>query len=92
MELAGSVDWYWQSEIFFAEFNSAINRLPGWGLLSGRLALNNIADLLDVALWGRNLTGEKFFQSGSDQFSGLGIVYHQYGEPRTYGVEATIRF
>jgi outer membrane receptor protein involved in Fe transport len=52
---------------------------------------------LDVALWGRNLTDEDYqtrgFYFGNDprKFY-VSEAYYQYGEPRTFGVEARYHF
>ncbi len=52
---------------------------------------------LDIALWGRNLTGEDYqtrgFYFGNDprKFY-VDEAYYQYGEPRVYGVEARYSF
>ncbi|MFC4595865.1 TonB-dependent receptor domain-containing protein [Sphingobium tyrosinilyticum] len=65
-------------------------------VVNGRLALSEI-DLgreagLEVALWARNLLNEQhvFYRSrGSYRFIG---TYGIFNEPRTWGVDATIRF
>jgi iron complex outermembrane receptor protein len=53
------------------------------------IALNDFAKL-QVSLWSRNLFNEQhtFFKSGTAASLQLGI----YNEPRTYGLEATVRF
>lgn len=63
-------------------------------LVNARLSLADIdldgAANLQVSLWSRNLFDEAhtFFKSGTAQSLQLGI----FNEPRTYGVEATVRF
>ncbi|MDE8651504.1 TonB-dependent receptor [Novosphingobium album (ex Liu et al. 2023)] len=63
-------------------------------IVNGRLsladiALNDAADL-QISAWSRNLFNEQhtFFKTGTAQSLQLGI----YNEPRTYGIEATVRF
>jgi iron complex outermembrane receptor protein len=63
-------------------------------LVNGRLSLADIAlndtAKLQLSLWSRNLFNEQhtFFKTGTAQSLQLGI----YNEPRTYGIEASIRF
>jgi len=63
---------------------------PYW-LFNARLSLAGEKDGWEVALWGRNLTKERYVVSGVNLAS-LGIVNRIYNAPRTYGVELSFRY
>ena len=93
MRFTASLDWVYQSRIFYNETNSLRGSTPGYGLFSGRLELQNVLPGLDIALWGRNLLDKQYYYSGSDSYdSALGITYEAPGEPRTVGIEARFAF
>ncbi len=92
-ELSISANYYWQSSVFFSEFNGPLNRQSSYGLLGARLELRNAGGSgFTAALWARNLTNTLYAPGASDQFTGLGLVYESYGEPRMYGAEMSFRF
>jgi iron complex outermembrane recepter protein len=98
-ELSARVDYTYRSRLYFnvvprfAQFDDAISA-PGIGLLDGRIALSKV-DLggtnAEFAIWGRNLTDEKYRVSGID-FGSLGFATNTYGLPRTYGAEVRMEF
>ena len=47
---------------------------------------------VDVALWGKNLADESYYNFGVNIFSSFGFDINTYGEPRTYGLELEIDF
>ncbi|WP_067733056.1 TonB-dependent receptor [Novosphingobium naphthalenivorans] len=76
---------------------SAINnRADSRLLINGRISLGGLKQgrgEMELALWGRNLTNRKYVQSTLDlgaQLGGLRLSY--YGDPRTYGIEAIVRW
>jgi iron complex outermembrane recepter protein len=65
-------------------------------LVNGRLSLVGIEALggeLDLILWGRNLTEEEY-RNWLYEAPGITAAntFSAYGEPRTYGISATLRF
>lgn len=66
-------------------------------LLNGRLTLEGLSlggvDL-SLSLWGKNLTNEKYkmFRISYDGPGLSGVSGAVFNEPRTYGLEATVRF
>ena len=63
-------------------------------LVNARLGIENVRfaqGTLRAALWGRNLTDEEYNTYGIN-FSSLGPITAQYGEPRTWGVDLTWEF
>ena len=73
---------------------NAANRIKGYGALNGRVGLQLPNPNLEVYLFGKNLTANKYFvRAYGDLFTaglGLGIAYQ--GDPRTYGIGAQISF
>jgi iron complex outermembrane receptor protein len=61
------------------------------GLVGARISLDIERWGATVALWGNNLTDEKYQQSPL-LIGDTGLVVQTIGEPRTYGLEATKRF
>ena len=66
--------------------------IPSYGLLDGRLALNLDNPNVEIALWGKNLTNEEYYQQQFDIYQGLGLAEDFQGDPRTFGVTFTYRF
>lgn len=83
-----SADYYWQSEVYFSEFNDPTNFQDSYGLLNARLAWSKPFGVnMEVALWGRNLTAEEYFVSAGGNYASSGYTYSGIGNPRTYGLE-----
>jgi iron complex outermembrane receptor protein len=88
-----SVNYSWRSSQIGAITGDPLTRRPAYGLLDGRLALTDISlgggNSLELALWARNLTDKTYVASN------INLVLEtitQFGEPRTFGAEARIRF
>jgi iron complex outermembrane receptor protein len=65
----------------------------GYGLLNARIAWNIEKPDIQVAVFGRNLTGKDFYAYQLDLVNaGLGYIFYNPGTPRQYGIEATFRF
>jgi len=87
---------YTYSDDYVAYVNPDQNRplqMDSYGLLNGRLSVADISlggdTRLNVALWGKNLTDEDYRVNGIP-FGPFAISY--FGNPRTYGLEATLAF
>lgn len=92
-KLLASADYYWQSRVYQAEFNTPLNLQKAYSLVSGRLEYSGLFnERVTIALFGRNLTKTKYFASTGDSYTSSGYVYRSIGEPRTFGAEATIKF
>ncbi|WP_380871647.1 TonB-dependent receptor [Sphingomonas sp. DBB INV C78] len=66
---------------------------PGYATLGGRLEWRQVAGkAFDLALWGKNLADKLYVVGGVPQGSSSGMTTFIYGEPRTYGVQASVRF
>ena len=90
--LTPRLDWSYQSEIHVRgpEVLSGIQR--GYNLLHARLSYSFNDDRSQVALWGRNLTDETYFNQLTPIISSFGIAGRFYGAPRTYGAEISHSF
>lgn len=62
----------------------------GYALVNGRLSYQ--ADRFSIAVWGKNILDKKYFPFGYDTAGAFGTVLLTPGVPRTYGVEATVKF
>ncbi len=92
--LSVRADYTWQSMVYFATKDFDENAQGNYGLLSARIALAEIpvpGDNGEVlfAIWGRNLTDEKYRNFGINWGSYAG---NTYGKPRMYGAELTYTF
>jgi len=94
-EFSAGLDYSYRSEFLG---NEGVVRegyiLPGYGLLSARISLDNIADSgLRIAAFATNLT-EKEYSLASVPFLDFpfGLTATQSGDPRFYGVEVGYRF
>lgn len=94
--LTARADWSYRSKIYWHPVNPFNDVIAddGLGLLSGRISLSEIdlgGSQAAIAIWGRNLTNEEYLLSGID-FGALGFAGGMYGDPRSYGVELTLKF
>lgn len=86
-------DYSWQDEIYHSEFNDPRNHQDSYEILSSRLDFEGfLSEKIDLGIWGRNLTNEKYFISSGDQFGSTGIVVRGPSEPRTWGVDLRYSF
>lgn len=68
------------------------NHIASYDLLNARLGVNNVAGTgLGLAVFGKNLTNERY-AIGISRGETFGYLSRLYGEPRTYGIEASFRF
>lgn len=69
-------------------------RVPGYGILNGRIAYTLDDPDMEIALYGLNILDKKYIHRRfSDLYNqGLGFTVAYVGDPATYGVEATFRF
>lgn len=90
--LTPRLDWSYQSELHVLgpEVQAGVQR--GYNLLHARLSYSFNDDRSQVALWGRNLTDEAYFNALVPAVSSLGFTTRFYGAPRTYGAEISHSF
>jgi len=88
-ELNSRLSYQWRDDHFVDTLNSPSIAVDSYGLLDASITYDRIADGWSVAIFGRNLTDEKFHDFGFDGGTHRAIWG---GIPRTYGVEVTARF
>jgi iron complex outermembrane receptor protein len=97
-QLSGGIDWKlgmadfnvnytWQSDMFWATDNIA--KEPAYGLLDARVGFGPDDKKWQLALWGKNLTDE-LYRTNVIPFFGEEVS--QFGPPRTFGLDVTLRF
>lgn len=64
----------------------------GHGLLDGRIALAPTSERWQVAVFGKNLTNERYSDYGTDAPSVAGVRFRDLARPRQIGVELGVRF
>lgn len=84
-------DTRYASSAFKEASNDPLISSKAYWLFNARVSLAGEKDGWEVALWGRNLTKERYVVSGVNLAS-LGIVNRIYNAPRTYGVELSFRY
>ncbi|MCP5388472.1 MAG: TonB-dependent receptor [Novosphingobium sp.] len=62
----------------------------GYALVNASLAWNH--ENYQIKFWGKNVFDKKYYPFGYDTAGAFGTVLLVPGMPRTYGVEATVRF
>jgi iron complex outermembrane receptor protein len=95
-ELRARVDYAHKSTINFDVANSPLLRQKPYGLLNARITLLHVANGLSLAVFGSNLTDERYFVGGFDDADtpnpGLGFAFRNMAPPREYGVSAQWQF
>ena len=97
-QISGGIDWKlgmadfnvnytWQNDMFWATDNIA--KEPAYGLLDARIGFGPDDKAWQLALWGKNLTDELYRVNIIGFF---GEEVSQFGPPRTYGVDFTLKF
>lgn len=86
----------WKDDEIFEEAplpNGVMPTQPAFGLLNARIDWNNaLVRGLDLSLFARNLTNEYYMAGFADVSTSLGVAIFLPGEPRTWGVQARLRF
>ena len=60
-----------------------------YGLLSARIAFSPAGERFSIGVFGNNLTDETYL---TQVLPFSGAILQTYGTPRTYGVEASVKF
>lgn len=95
-ELRTRVDYSWTDDYFSFqdEASALLTRTDAYDLLNARIALDIPLDdnrSVEVAVWGKNLTDTEYRRTGIPIVSNFYAVNY-YGDPRTFGVSAKLRF
>lgn len=75
----------------FIATQNQFSRLPSFGVLNARI--NYLLDSgFEFALWGRNITGEKYLNAIFNGYGTFGTAIGFQAAPRTWGATASYRF
>lgn len=90
--LTPSVFYSWRQGFYFTYEKSPGNFISSYGLLNARIDLANVAGSnVNLALYGKNLTNKAYAQT-VNLGQAFGYLSRFYGEPRIFGLEATVKF
>lgn len=90
--LTPRVDWYYQSMVHFFGPELETGFQPGYNLLQARLSYSFNDGRSQVALWGMNLTNQRYKVNTLPLVTSFGVVQQLYGLTRTYGAEFSHNF
>lgn len=93
-EVSLQLSYYYQDEVKSSDTSDftdpqlrTVGRQDGYGLVSARLDWERmLGSAFDLAIFGKNLTDEKYAIGGIDLLEDLGLATRVYGAPRTWGV------
>ena len=85
------LDYSYRSESFNDEINSDSVKSPSSSVWDARISFERDGTPWRLALWGRNITDERYITFGADQSSN-GVTVVQYSRPAEYGVTLSARF
>jgi iron complex outermembrane recepter protein len=88
--LLGRVEYSYRSSQFFRPSNEAFVRQNGFSLVNASAGLG-FGENLSVRGYVANLFNKRYLIDASTTVPGL-LLYTQRGEPRTFGVQASLRF
>jgi len=88
-ELSSRVSYQWRDDHFVDTLNSPTIAVDSYGLLDASITYDRFGGGWSLALFGRNLTDEKYHDFGFDGGTHRAVWG---GVPRTYGLELTARF
>lgn len=82
----------YRSQIFFEIPNNPLISQPGVTLFNARAGVSFAEDRYELAVFGRNLSDERYLLDAGNTGGGFGIPSFIPAEPRFYGIELTGRF
>ena len=72
--------------------NSPVASTDAYTVVNGRIVLHQPEGNWEFAIWGRNLTDERYFIEAFDVFDPLGSTAKLLGAPRVWGLSANYSF
>jgi len=88
-ELVMRGGYAYRGDLFFNAQNTLNSLNDSYGILKARISYNT--EHWELSVWGENLTDKEYF-NGIAAANPIGDSIVVYGNPRTYGVKATVRF
>lgn len=89
--LTPRLEWYHQSDVMYVAPEVPLGTQPAYDLLHARLSYDFADDRAQVALWGKNLTDESYFDFAFNLLP-AGTLTRYYQLPRTFGAEISYRY
>lgn len=89
--LTPRIEWYHQSSVIYVAPEVPQGTQPAYDLLHARVSYDFLEDRAQVALWGRNLTDQSYFDFAFNLLP-AGTLTRYYQLPRTFGAELSYRF
>jgi iron complex outermembrane receptor protein len=90
-KLTASADVVYTSKQYFELFNNDALAQSKYAVANARLSYAMADGRYTVAIWGKNIFDRIYRTAGVDA-TGLGLLVHYIGEPRTYGLSASVKF
>jgi iron complex outermembrane receptor protein len=90
--IAPRLDFAYKDRVYFSPSNHSELSQAGFWLLNARLAYTTPGGTVEVAGWVRNLTDEVYRADSIDLTRFQESILYAIGDPRTYGITATVRF
>ena len=90
--LAVRADYNWRDSVYYGATNNPGEYQGSFGLLNLRSTWTASDSRLDISVYGRNVTDERYFSNGQDVTGPLGVSFAGVGATREYGLEAGYRF
>jgi iron complex outermembrane recepter protein len=87
----GMTDAQKAAAVAFINTQNTFSRLPGYGVMNARASVT-LDNGLELALWGRNITGEKYYNALFNGYGTFGTAIRFQAAPRTFGATGTFRF
>lgn len=92
-ELITSLNYSWRGEQWGTITPDELAKRKAYGVLDGRISLANLSmgrnATVELSVWGRNLTDEKYWVSGINLTT---FTVRQWADPRSFGFEAKLDF
>lgn len=89
--ISTQIEYQHQDEFYFTSFNTSFAEGGRYDLVNARLSFTSPGEKWEIAAFGKNLTDEAYEQATTVSGINAGTLV-LFGPPRTYGVEARIRF
>jgi iron complex outermembrane receptor protein len=91
LDLAISADANFRSSQYFNSTNTPNALEPGYWLLNGRVAISGKDDRWSIGVFAKNLT-KTVYRTYVNDLPGFGWLLNVYGNPRTFGLSASVKW
>ncbi len=85
-------DYSYRSSVFYGAGNAPLEFQDGVGLLNLRVQWEDAAERFRAAIYGTNVTDERYFTNGQDVRGALGVAFAGVSPPAEFGVEFGFEF